>query len=211
MHNSPLQLLHIEDDSTDAFLMHEMLQEGMGTNAFNITQVDSLTLAIKTLQKSSFDIILLDLNLRDIRGTDNISAIIAESPSTPVIVLTGVDNQDAATNAITLGAQDYIIKGHCNPTVMRLAINSSIERKKHELTLFKHANYDEITGLPNRRLFIGHLRRSITNAQRNKGDGSLIFVSINKLNDINIKYGYEGSNKLALEVTKRIQNSFDNF
>lgn len=67
------------------------------------------------LNNSHFDIVLLDLGLPDTQGIDTLRKVHDKDPEAPIIVLTGLDDQEIATQAIRFGGQDYLIKGRQHP------------------------------------------------------------------------------------------------
>ncbi len=65
------------------------------------------------------------------------------------------------------------------------------QRKELELELLKHANYDKLTGLPNRRLFFERLEMSISQSERDLTEFALLFIDLDGFKDINDSYGHE--------------------
>jgi DNA-binding NarL/FixJ family response regulator len=99
---------------------------GAGTGMFDITHVTSLREALKALNAPAFDAILLDMNLADISGIDNVRVMAGACPDVPVIVLSGAQDDQLAMHAIALGARHYLIKGRCNGAAIREAICSTL-------------------------------------------------------------------------------------
>lgn len=104
---SPLRILLVEDSPTDVNLMRSILR----SSSFQLTSVDRLSAARSVLQSTAFDVILLDLKLPDSHGTDTLDAVLEHAGHTAIVVLTGNDDEQAALDAVALGAQDYLIKG----------------------------------------------------------------------------------------------------
>ena len=204
MANSMLDVLYVEDDPTDAMLMQEILIDSSGRKHFNLTHVESLKDALGALSERPFDAALLDLNLQDVRGLDNVRALKEQDPDLPVVVLSGVDNDETALEAIDCGAQEYLIKGHGDGKMIRLAIYSSIKRKAVERRLFRQANYDELTGLPNRRLFQDLTERALEKAKRWERREIIMFIDLDKFKEINDQYGHDAGNAVLKEVAIRM-------
>lgn len=204
MSDKAIKILHVEDDSTDALLMQEILHNEVGLNQFDIVHVDSLKDALKELCHKGYDAVLLDLNLSDVCGVDNVDAIKEENPNIPVIVLSGVDDDRTALQAIDRGAQEYLVKGHCDGKVIRLALHSSIKRKEVERRLFKQANYDDLTGLANRRMFEEYLERTLAKASRWKRDETIMFIDLDNFKQVNDALGHAAGNALLKEVSIRM-------
>lgn len=202
-----LKILHIEDNPTDAFLMQELLRDDVNGKQFNLEQVDSLKSALAALRAHGYDAALLDLNLCDISGLDNVRAIKEQAPDLPVVVLTGVDNDTTALAAIDCGAQEFLVKGQGDGKVIRLAIHSSIKRKAVERKLFRQANYDEITGLPNRRLFQDYVEHALDRARRWKRHETILFLDLDHFKKVNDRFGHDVGNAMLSEVAIRLTST----
>ncbi len=207
MNHSTLKILHVEDDATDAMLTHEVLRNELGTHQLDVVHVDSLKSALEELRGVGFDAVLLDLNLRDISGLDNVKAIKEQNPDLPVVVLTGVDSDITALEAIESGAQEYLVKGHGDGRVIRLAIYSSIRRKAHERKLYREANYDDVTGLPNRRMFQNYVERALQRAKRWKRNETIAFIDLDHFKRVNDTLGHEAGNAMLREAALRMKNT----
>ncbi len=121
-------VLLIEDNAGDARLLREMFNE-QSLRGIALTHVDSMRGAEIHLAKNTVDIILLDLGLPDVQGLQAVRRARAMSPSTPLVVLTGLDDQTLAARALREGAQDYLIKGEIEPRGFSRALHHAIERK----------------------------------------------------------------------------------
>lgn len=201
-----VKLLHVEDDSMDALLMQELLND-TGMNQFDVVHVGCLQRALSQLRNSGYDAVLLDLNLPDARGLENVSAIKEQSPDVPVIVLSGMDDDLLALKAVDAGAQEYLVKGHGDGKVIRLAIHSSIKRKALERKLFKMANYDDLTGILNRRHFQDYLELALARARRAGRHEVLMFLDLDNFKQINDTYGHEIGNEVLKEAAERIKRT----
>ena len=104
------KLLVIEDNAGDARLLREMLNEG-GSRDAELTHVDCMRAAEEYLAKQSVDIILLDLGLSDAQGMEAVCRARRAAPGVVLVVMTGLDDEAVASQALQEGAQDYLIKG----------------------------------------------------------------------------------------------------
>src|SRR5580704_5229431 len=103
-------LLIIEDNPGDARLLQEMLRED-GAYRAELILASTMGEAEKCLTEHAVDIILLDLGLPDSQGLAAIRRTRAAAPSIPLVVLTGMDDEELAALSLQEGAQDYLIKG----------------------------------------------------------------------------------------------------
>ncbi|MBP8911755.1 MAG: PAS domain S-box protein [Phycisphaerae bacterium] len=131
---NPLRILIIEDDIIDRKLLERLLsQSTLGGCA--VKHADRLETALRLLKEHPFDIILLDLGLPDSQGMDSVGRLQAYAPHLPIIVLSGLDDENTATHAVQMGVQDYLIKGQVDANLLMRAIRYALERKKAERQL----------------------------------------------------------------------------
>ncbi|RYG75417.1 hybrid sensor histidine kinase/response regulator [bacterium] len=126
-----LRILLVEDNPTDALLVEAALEE-MTTVSPVLTHVESLAEAEEMLDENSFDVALVDLNLPDGSGLSNFERLQTASPQTPMIVLTGLNDEELAIEAIARGAADYLIKGATDAPLLERSTRYAIERKRNE-------------------------------------------------------------------------------
>jgi signal transduction histidine kinase len=124
-----LQVLLVEDNSGDARLLREMFSKE-STGSFQLTHVLRLSEALSLLAKGGIDIVLLDMGLPDGHGLDTVRRAHAIAPGVPLIVLTGLDDEALAAQAMKEGAQDYLIKGEIENRALPRALRHSIERQR---------------------------------------------------------------------------------
>ena len=123
------RVLLIEDNPGDARLIKEMLRDAR-RNSFQLEHTDNLTLGLERLQKVSIDVVLLDLSLPDSRGIDTFTSLHAKATNLPIILLTGLDDEVIAVQAIKEGAQDYLVKGQIDSILLERSISYATERHR---------------------------------------------------------------------------------
>jgi diguanylate cyclase (GGDEF)-like protein/PAS domain S-box-containing protein len=127
-----INVLVVEDNPGDAALIRYSLAEP-GPGKFSIAHAPSLQEATDLLASRVFDVILLDLSLPDSYGLDTVRKILDVAPPTAaVVVLSGLDDEELALEAVKQGAQDYLVKGRSDGDVLRRAIRYAIERQRIE-------------------------------------------------------------------------------
>lgn len=129
-----IRVLLIEDDEGDFILIREHLSEEKRV-AFRLERVDRLSTAIELLGRSQFDIVLLDLGLPDSSGPETFDRLHEACQDTPVIILTGLDDEELAVEKMKSGAQDYMVKGEISGRLLTRAIRYAIERCKLKVEL----------------------------------------------------------------------------
>ena len=129
-----MKILLVEDNPGDARLIQVYLSEA-GTAAFELTHADRLAEGIRRVREADFDVVLLDLSLPDASGLETITKMHEAAASRPIVVLTGLNDEAVAFEALRKGAQDYLIKGQIDSVLLVRAIHYAIERKQAETAL----------------------------------------------------------------------------
>jgi sigma-B regulation protein RsbU (phosphoserine phosphatase) len=128
----PTRILLVEDNPGDARLLRETLREAESF-PFELAHADRLAAAEERLAAGAFDVVLLDLSLPDAHGLDTVRRTLQAAPEIPIIVLTGLDDETLAVTAVQAGAQDYLVKGRLDGTLLARAIRYACERKRLEM------------------------------------------------------------------------------
>lgn len=124
------RILLIEDDQGDALLVEEILHDtGL---RFELTTRPTLAGARTELALGAIDCILLDLHLPDVSGTEAIAAVRELAPHTAVIVLTGLSEKQAGSEAMAAGAQDYLVKGKVEAELLHRTVRYAVYRSQTE-------------------------------------------------------------------------------
>ena len=196
------RVLLIEDNPGDVRLIREMLSEGED-GLFELDCVGRLSQGLEYLATRGTGVVLLDLSLPDSYGFDTFLKVYAHSPKVPIIVLTGHDDQTIALSAVKTGAQDYLVKGKLDRELLLRSMQYSIERKRYQEQLEYQANYDALTGLPNRNLLHDRLKQSVY-AQRFVRSIGVVFLDIDHFKFVNDSLGHNTGDKLLQKVAARL-------
>src|SRR3954471_20595244 len=196
-------VLLIEDNPGDARLIREMLAEEPAA-PFEVLSVDRLSAGLAALSGGKARVVLLDLSLPDSQGLETFAKVYAHSPRVPVIVLSGNDDQQLALYAVKGGAQDYLVKGRIDRELLLRAMQYSIERKRYQEELERQANYDGLTGLPNRHLLNDRLKQAVF-AQRNPRSISVVFIDLDHFKVINDSLGHNAGDEVLRHVAERLR------
>jgi signal transduction histidine kinase len=129
-----MNILLIEDNPGDAQLI-ELLLHKVKNFQFHLEWLLNLSKGLEHLAKGDVDIVLLDLSLSDGQGLETLAQVHRHSPLVPIIVLTGLRDEDLAVAAVRGGAQDYLVKGRIEGDFLVRALRYAIERKQSEVAL----------------------------------------------------------------------------
>ena len=123
-----IHILLIEDNPGDVFLIKDMLNKSEVN--FSVSHASGLSEVPDILSKENFDAVLLDLGLPESSGLETLKKVRASGMELPIIVLTGLDDDEIALDTLKEGAQDYLVKGKLNAEKIIRSVRYSIERKK---------------------------------------------------------------------------------
>ena len=127
-------ILLVEDNPGDARLIRELFRDIQG-RSFDILTAESFRQAHDRLKEHRVDLALVDLSLPDSHGLDTFRKLAESYPSLPQVLLTGLNDQETAIQAVREGAQDYLLKGEVDGHILIRAIDYAIERKRIQVEL----------------------------------------------------------------------------
>ena len=199
-----IKLLLVEDNQKEAERINTMLKEGL-QNQFILEQRLSVSEALDLVQQESFQAIILDLHLPEGQGFESIPQFIQYCPGAPILILSGVEDEEQAILAVKSGAQDYLIKGQMSPSTLCRAIRYAMERHRATQRITQLAHYDHLTGLANRGLFYERLNCAVARCNRNDMAMALMFLDLDHFKAINDTLGHESGDSLLKTVATRIK------
>ncbi|MDQ6751383.1 MAG: EAL domain-containing protein [Actinomycetota bacterium] len=200
-----VRILLVEDNAGDARLVREMLH-GALDEPFELVHVSTLGEAQRELAGGGAVCVLLDLSLPDVEGVEAVTRTQAAAPDVPIVVLTGLDDERLALNAVQQGAQDYLIKGRVDELLIGRSIRYAIERKRAEVQLSHQALHDPLTTLPNRTLFLDRLELALARSQRRPSAVAVLFLDVDRFKVVNDSLGHSAGDRLLVDVARRLQD-----
>jgi diguanylate cyclase (GGDEF)-like protein/PAS domain S-box-containing protein len=139
-----VKILLVEDNGCDALLLRRLFKS-IAPDAYEVTHRNCMADAVLHAATQIIDIVLLDLGLPDANGLEAVRLMLAAAPRTPVVVMTGLDDEQLAAQALRAGAQDFLVKGELEPAVVIRALRYAIARKALEDQLFLEQERAQIT------------------------------------------------------------------
>lgn len=124
-----LRVLLIDDSPMDARIVLQLLASDNSAE-ISLSMASTLAEGIAKVNSDDFDAVLLDLSLPGSSGLETLAQFRNCCPAAPVLVLTGSDSEEMATQAVQEGAQDYLVKWTFPPQSLLRALRYAIERQK---------------------------------------------------------------------------------
>ena len=127
-----IKVLLVEDDAIDSQLVKRLLASCSQPVEFTAESVESLSEAIECIGSRDYDIVLLDLGLPDSSGVETVRKVSEINPHIPIIVLTGLHDEETGLLAIENGATDYLMKGPLLENILVRTVLYALERMKRD-------------------------------------------------------------------------------
>lgn len=201
-----VKVLLVEDNQDYAESVRDLLDLARGAS-FHIEHVSSLSHAVEAVSTTDIDVILLDLSLPDACGQETVATIQSSAPSKPIVVLSGLEDEELAIELVSAGAQDYIVKGNVDVKQLTRALRYAIERKQAEQRLKNLAESDSLTGLANRVLFEDRLSQALARAVRHEQRFALMLLDVDRFKLINDTLGHDIGDELLRQFAQRLKRS----
>jgi len=120
------KILIVEDDEKFARVLSEQLEK----NNYDVSHVEKLSEFLESIKDGKLDLVLLDLGLPDSSGLETYEKVSKMVSDIPIVVLTGLDDEEVAVEAVKKGAQDYLVKGEVDNRTLLRSLDYAIERSR---------------------------------------------------------------------------------
>jgi diguanylate cyclase (GGDEF)-like protein len=215
-----LKVLLVEDDQEFADILRIRLGKEKSPR-LEITCLPTLQQALEALAGKDWDLILLDLMLPDSSGIRTFTTIRSQAQHTPIVIMSGLDSDSLAIDAVRKGAEDYLVKGELNSRLLLRVLHHAVDRhrikeklasvterlQESNLRLETMALLDPLTELYNRRGLQQALRRETHILSRGGGKLMVLFLDIDDFKKINGSLGHPVGDVLLKEIAKKIRDS----
>ena len=187
--------------------MREALAE-LPESEFELTHSETVAHCLQLLAKGKPDIILSDLGLPDSQGLEAVRSIHGAAPDVPIVVLTALNDESLALQALKEGVQDYLVKGEIDGGSLWHALRYAMERQRVQLEAVNFALMDDLTGLYNRRGFLSLGGHQLKLSYRTGKPFLLAFVDLDGLKRINDTLGHQEGNHAIVDASKVLKDCF---
>jgi two-component system cell cycle response regulator len=208
MDQDSIHILLVQDSSaSDPVLVDGLLDDVLGRE-YRLSHVNGVEQAQEVLADSSVDCILLDLQLSAGLGLESVSRLQVSAPDIPIVVLTGVDEQEQGVEAVQRGAQDLLPKAGISQEALVKAVEFSIERNEIREKLRQGSITDELTGLKNRGGFDSLAEHTLKIATRKRQRLVLLFMDLDSMKSINDSLGHAEGDAALIDVAGLLKETY---
>ena len=200
-------VLLVEDDEPLASGLRETLATASGSR-FRVTHVTRLADALVSIDARHFDVVLLDLNLPDARGGVAPRTLQKAAADIPIVILTGVDDDQLAEENARAGVQDYLVKSEINGDILVRSLRYAMERNRLLAEAKALSIRDDLTGLFNRRGFIGAAEQLLKTAGRFDEPVLLLFADVDGMKECNDAFGHAQGDRLLGKAARTLRRTF---
>jgi len=187
----------------DEPVMLEIVQALLEEEGYrNFVAVENSTQAVATLIETNPDLLLLDLDMPQVDGFQILQAVreLDDFIHLPIIMMTASEQPADKLKALELGATDFLSKP-VDPSELALRVRNTLSAKAYQDHL---AYYDNLTGLPNRLLFLNQLEKGIRHAQRDERPLVLLDIGLDHFRNINETLGVHYGDQILQTVARRL-------
>jgi len=194
-------ILVVDDDHAALKIMEDIL------SSFKVVTADTGKNALSILEKSPFDLILLDIMLPDYSGFELFGKLrtLENHSDTPVIFVSAKNEGQDIRTGLEYGAQDYITKP-LNADVIISRVEAVIKRSVYERNLLFQAMNDPLTGIYNRNFFFKRAEEELSRALRTESNITVAMLDIDRFKDVNDRFGHQAGDFILKSFTEEIQN-----
>ena len=192
-------IMLVDDEPVMLEIVQALLEEE-GYRHF--VAVEDSTQAVAKLVDANPDMLLLDLDMPQVDGFQVLQRVreLDDFAHLPIIILTASENPDNKLKALELGATDFLSKP-VDPSELALRVRNTLSAKAYQDHL---AYYDNLTGLPNRLLFIDQLDKGIFQAKRDDRSLVLLDIGLDHFRNINESLGVHCGDQILQTVASRL-------
>ncbi len=210
------RVLIVDDSDLQRMLYKKqvLFPDEKGEFKFEIYEAKTGEDAKRMIERFKPDLVLLDYNLPDIKGTDIIRWMEKNGyGDIQVILVSSIDNEEVASEGLNLGAEDFVqIPYKPDELRARIKVHLRLRRMLKEREKYRRLSLiDQLTGVPNRRYLFQELKKFFKKHKEEKKPLALLMIDIDNFKHINDTYGHEVGDRVLKLVAETISKSVRKF
>ena len=133
-----IKVLIVDDDDTIRDTLYELLSE-----EYLCQTAETAEKAIARIEADTYDVVLTDISMPGLSGLELLGQVLQRFPNTPVIIISGIGDQEHAQGLIKLGAFDFLLKPFSLDTVEK-SVKRAVEYRKRLLQNTEESEAGEV-------------------------------------------------------------------
>jgi len=201
MQRQSTKILLIEDDQDDFRLIRDLFSE-IDRGHYHLDWARNYQEGLKQIQAGLHDIYMIDYRLGADDGLQLLAEAVKAGSQAPIIMITGLADQEIDVAAMQAGATDYLVKSQVNGQLLERSIRYALEHSRLLKKIQELAIHDVLTGLYNRRELYRFLENELTKCQRYGHPLSLLMMDIDHFKDINDRFGHRTGDEILQHIAQ---------
>jgi len=208
--NPPKGKVLIVDDAPDTL---DIIQKLLSFEGYEVILAATGEEGVKRVEEEKPDVVLMDISLPGIDGTQALKQIRTINPIQSVIMLTAFATVENAIHALKEGASDFVKKPFENEHLIHI-VNQALEKsrtltekEKLEEEVRRLSITDDLTGLYNHRHFFKTLESELTRLKRQRTSLSLLMLDVDNFKRYNDTHGHVEGDRVLKKIGEIIKHS----
>ena len=208
--NPPKGKVLIVDDAPDTL---DIIQKLLSFEGYEVILAATGEEGVKKVEEEKPDVVLMDISLPGIDGTEALKRIRTINPIQSVIMLTAFATVENAIQALKEGASDFVKKPFENEHLIHI-VNQALqksrtlaEKEKLEEEVRRLSVTDDLTGLYNHRHFFKTLESELARLKRQKTSLSLLMLDVDNFKRYNDTHGHVEGDRVLKKIGEIIKHS----
>jgi diguanylate cyclase (GGDEF)-like protein len=208
--NPPKGKVLVVDDAPDTL---DIIQKLLSFEGYEVILASTGEEGVKKVEEEKPDVVLMDISLPGIDGTEALKRIRTINPIQSVIMLTAFATVENAIQALKDGASDFVKKPFENEHLIHI-VNQALqksrtltEKEKLEEEVRRLSITDDLTGLHNHRHFFKTLESELTRLKRQRTSLSLLMLDVDNFKRYNDTHGHVEGDRVLKKIGEIIKHS----